>query len=269
VKVPSGWSKLASAPNVPGLSLADSAAYAPKGQDGGTAVVLGTVKSAADNSTLLAAPFLQAIGRVPKPSGAVAIGSDNVQAYRYDNLNPKGFGRTVSVYAAPTSAGVATVACLAPSAQAGSFRSTCDQIANTLTLSGADPVPVGPSKDYAGQVTKALSTLATADKAGQAKLKTAKTPQAQAAAARSLSGAFTKAGTALAGASVGPADKRANANLVSALKQTSSAYGKAASAAAKKDKAGFKQAGAAVAKGRTALGKALNGLKAAGYHVSS
>jgi hypothetical protein len=258
VKVPTGWQKMASAPSVPGLSIDQPVAFSPKGADGGPAVVLGTVKSAADNSTLLAAPFLQAIGSVPKPS-PVQIGSENVQAYRYDNLKPKGFARPVTVYSAPTTAGVATVACVAPTG------STCDQIANTLTVSGGQPLPVGPSKDYAANVTKTLAALGSADKAGLAKLKTATTPQAQAAAASSLQSAFGTAGAALSSADVGPADRGANARLVGALKQTSAAYGKAASAAKGKNKAAFSKASGDVAKGRTALAGALAGLKAAGY----
>ncbi len=199
VKVPASWSELGAAPDVPGLSLADPKAAAPGGEDGGTAIVLGTVEKAADNSTLLAQPFLQAIGDVPKPSGAVQIGGGDVQAYRYENLEPNGFDRTVTVYAAPTSAGVATLACLAPAADAKSFAATCDQIANTLELSSGDPLPVGPSTAYAGAVSKVLGALGKADRAGRAKLKSAKTPQDQASAARSLSSAFNTAGKTLAG----------------------------------------------------------------------
>ena len=80
VKVPADWSELSAAPDVPGLSLSDPKAAAPGGKDGGLAVVVGTVKKAADNSTLLAQPFLQAVGDVPKPSGAVQIGGGDVQA---------------------------------------------------------------------------------------------------------------------------------------------------------------------------------------------
>ena len=206
---------------------------------------------------------------MPKPSGAVQIGGGDVQAYRYDNLKPNGFDRTVTVYTAPTSAGVATVACLAPAADADSFAGTCDEIANTLELKSGDPLPVGPSKDYAATVSKTLATLGKADKAGQAKLKAAKTPQAQAAAATSLAKAFHAAGKTLAAQDLSPADRGANGLLVSALRQTGGAYDKAASAASKKSKSAFSNAGDAVAKGRKAVAKALAGLKAAGYDVAT
>jgi hypothetical protein len=270
VKVPSDWSELATAPDVPGLSVSDPKAAAPGGKDGGLAVVTGTVKKAADNSTLLAQPFLQAVGDVPKPSGAVQIGGGDVQAYRYDALKLNGFDRAVTVYAAPTSAGVATIACLAPPADADSFASTCDQIANTLELSKGDPFPVGPSKDYAATVSKALGTLGKADKSGQSKLKSAKTPGDQAAAARSLSSAFGKASKTLAGEKgLSPADRGVNQLLVTALSDTGKAYGKAASAAAKKNKSAFDKAGGDISAARKSVAGALAGLKAAGYDVAS
>jgi hypothetical protein len=269
VKVPSGWSDLGSAPDVPGLSLKDAKAAAPNGKDGGLAVLVGTADKSANNSTLLAQPFLQAVGDVPKPSGAVQIGGGDVQALKYDALKLNGFDRAVTVYAAPTSAGVATVACLAPPADADSFAATCDQIANTLALSDGDPLPVGPSKDYAAAVSKVMGSLAKADKAGQAKLKAAKTPAAQAAAAGALATAFHKAGKTLAAQDVGPADTGVNALLVKALRQTGGAYDDAASAAKKKSKSAFSKAGGDVADGRKAVANALAGLKAAGYDVAS
>ena len=54
-----------------------------------------------------------------------------------------------------------------------------------------------------------------------------------------------------------------------ALDQTGAAYGKAAGAAGRKDKAGFRKAGSAVADGEKAIAGALAGLKAAGYDVAS
>ena len=268
VNVPTNFAALETAPDVPGLSIKEPAAYAPQGRDGGTAVLVGTVEGDADNSTLLAAPFLQALGEVPQ-KGAVEIGDDGLQAYRYDNLEPQGFDRRVTVFAAPTSGGVATVACLAPPAEAESFSATCDQIANTLQISSGEPVPVGPSPTYAGDVSKVIEGLNAADKSGQAKLKAAKTPQAQGAAARSLAGAYDKAAKGLQGLELSPADRGVNGLLVEGLQNTSAAYRKAAAAAAKGDKAAYRKASADVRKGRLEVGVALEGLKKAGYDVAT
>ena len=260
---------MGTAPDVPGLSLSDAKAASPGGKDGGLAVLVGNVEKAADNSTLLAQPFQQAVGDVPKPNGAVQIGGGDVQAYRYDALKLNGFDRAVTVYAAPTSAGVATIACLAPPADADSFASTCDQMANTLELSSGDPLPVGPSKDYGAAVSKTLGALGKADKAGRAKLKSAKTPQQQAAAAKSLAKAYHGAGRTLARQDLSPADRGVNGLLVKALRQTGGGYDDAASAASKKSKPAFSRAGREIADGRKAVASALAELKAAGYDVAS
>jgi hypothetical protein len=173
----------------------------------------------------------------------------------------------VTVYAAPTTAGVATVACL--SKDSASLAATCDQIANTMKLSSGKPLPLGPSKDYAAAISKTLGTLAKADKSGLSKLRSAKTPRAQASAARSLSAAYGKAAKTLAGQDLSPADRGVNALMVKALRQTSAAYAKAAKAAAAKSKSGFSSANGAVGKGRQAVADALKGLQAAGYDVAT
>jgi hypothetical protein len=257
-KVPAGWSRLGSAPQVPGLGLADSVAFAPGGKDGGDAVVLGAVRQDADNSTLLAPKFISAVGSVP-PREAVQIGA-GLQAYRYRNVRVSGFGRPVTVYAVPTSAGVATLACLGAAA-------TCDGSANTMSLVSAKSFPVGPSEGYAKTVGAALRTLSGAVKSGHAKLTSAKTPAVQASAAQGLSTAYAKAASALSGLSLSPADTLANARLAAALKATSSAYGKAAQAASHHNKSGYAKAARAVTAGRQTVSRALTGLKNAGYAV--
>ena len=111
--------------------------------------------------------------------------------------------------------------------------------------------------------------IGKADKAGQAKLKAAKTPQAQAAAAKSLAKAFHGAGKNLARQDLSPADRGVNGLLVKALRQTGGGYDDAASAAAKKSKAAYSKAGGEISDGRKAVAEALAGLKAAGYDVAS
>ena len=135
-----------------------------------------------------------------------------MQAYRYDDLKPNGFDRAVTVYAAPTSAGVATLACLAPAADAESFGATCDQIANTLELSSGDPFPVGPSKDYAGAVEQdARPRSARPTRRARRKLKCGQ----DAAGARRRRrarwpSAFHAAGKSLAAQDLSPADRGVN-----------------------------------------------------------
>jgi hypothetical protein len=257
-KVPSGWSKLASVPAVPGLGVSDGVAFAPGGKDGGDAIALGAVRGSANNSTLLPAGLIKAAGTLPAKQ-AVALG-DGLQAYRYRNLRLSGFARPVTVYAVPTTAGVATLACLGAAAN-------CDASANTMALVSAKSFPVGPSADYGKAVSGALAALGKAQKSRQAKLASAKTPDAQASAAQSLSAATSKAAGTIGKLDVSPADALANTQLVAALKHTAKAYGSAAKAAKQHDKAAFAKARKAVAAGQKDIAKALSGLKAAGYDV--
>jgi serine/threonine protein kinase len=257
---PDSWSELGSPPEVPGMTLDDPIAVAPKG-GGGTSVVFGVVKEEANNSTLLPAGFLTALGaggKTPKRD-AVELSRAKLQAYRYEKLQPKGSKSAVTVFAVPTSEGVATLACVDPGAD-------CEGIANTLKLTSGSAFPVGPSKDYAAALSKELATLNKQVASGRSGLK-AKTPAAQAAAAHKLAAAYAAAAKGLQGLKLSPADKLSNLQLATALDQTGAAYRKLGSAASKGDRGGYGRAGNAVANGEKAIGQALDGLKAAGYGV--
>ena len=154
LEVPKGWQLLDSTPDIPGLALSDVAAYAPGGRDGGRGVGIGM--GDAKDSTLLASGFREQLGladgEVPERT-AVKLGPDDLEAYRYAGLQPEGFDRTVTLYVAPTSAGVATVVCAAPPEAAEAFAPECEGIADTLQVSDAEPFPVGPDPGYAKTVT--------------------------------------------------------------------------------------------------------------------
>ena len=156
LKVPEDYAELASAPALPGLDLADAAAYAPGGKEGGRAVSFGQAE--ANDSTLLPEQFRTVLGladgEVPDRT-AVKLGPDELQAYRYEGLEPEGSSRRATVYASPTSEGVATVACLALPADAAAFKGECEAIADTLQITSGNAFPVGPDPAYA----KTLGTI--------------------------------------------------------------------------------------------------------------
>jgi hypothetical protein len=256
LKVPESWAD-AAAPKVPGLTLADATAAA----GGGSTVLFGTVRDEADNSTLLPTGLLQAAGAVPKNREAVKVGPDEVEAYRYRDVRLQGLDKPVTLYAIPTTQGVATVACV-PSSK------SCDGVANTLELNGRT-FPVGPSENYAKKVSAALGALnAKVAKASDALAK-AKTPAAQAKATANLRDGYRKAAVDLRGGQLSPADRGANARLVAALNGLAKAYGQGAAAAKNNNKAGFKRAGAAVTTAQRELAGAVEGLRAAGYEIQS
>ena len=95
------------------------------------------------------------------PRQAVQLADYKLQAYRYPNLRPSGIDEPVTLFTTPTSAGVATVACVDPGAD-------CEAIANTLKLNAGTAFPVGPSKEYAAGLGKTLGTLNKKVTAGRA-----------------------------------------------------------------------------------------------------
>jgi hypothetical protein len=262
---PSSWKKISSVPKIPGMQFAAPVALAPGGAAGGESVVVGQVKQGAANSTLLPTGFLEALGLDPgevPPREAVRLSRSDLQAYRYANLRPRGLDQPVTLFTAPTSEGVATVACVDPG-------SDCESIANTLKLNAGTPFPVGPSKDYAAGLGKTLGGLDKKVQAGRGDLRGAKTPKAQAAAAKDLSAAYNAAAASVSKLKVSPADAAANQQLAAALKQTGAAYRRLSAAAGAGSKGGYAKARSAVQRGEQSVDGALRGLEAAGYKVAS
>jgi hypothetical protein len=270
LKVPEGYAEMASAPAIPGLELDGSAAYAPGGKDGGRAVTFG--QADANNSTLLPGRFLKATGLggsdVPERT-AVKLGPDGLEAYRYEGLEPAGSNRTVTVYASPTSEGVATVACLAPPSDAAAFKAECEGIANTLQIASGKPFRVGPDRAYAKTVSATFGKLDRRVANGSKAIDRDKaTFRTQAAAARDVRDAYVAAAKRLRRTVTSPADKLVNSTLVDRLRAAAGAWNKAASAAAKKDKSGFARSSAGIDRTEAGLRRALRALAAVGYDVS-
>jgi serine/threonine protein kinase len=261
LKVPSGWSAPAKPPAVPGLASATSLA----GPSGGT-VEFGEADDSAANSALLAQDLISANGEVPKRT-SVDLGG-GVQAYRYANVKIGG-DRTATIFAVPTSAGVATLACVPAKGAEDAFAPTCDAVATTFRTSDGKPFPVGPSTAYADQLSSTLSKLDKQRSSAAGALKSAKTRQAQAAATGRLATAYAGAAQGLSGLQLSPADVLANTQLVSALKATGAAYKQAAKEARSKDRAGFKREGDKAVAAQREVAKNLALLKQAGYDVKS
>ena len=261
LRFPPSWKRLGAAPRIPGMRFEQPVALAPQGRSGGTSVVFGQVPRAdAGNFTLLPPAFLTAAGfgqsKVP-PRKAVELTRSGIQAYEYENLQAPG---KLTMFAAPTSAGVATIACSAPAAD-------CEAIANTLKLRQGNALPIGPSKAFADAVQKALATVGTASRAGRARLKAATTNRAQAPAARAVSVAYDQAARSLEALSVGPGDAASQKALVARLRAGRQAWTRLSTAAAQHDARGYTAAKAAIATAEQNLQGAVRGLGAAGYSV--
>jgi hypothetical protein len=279
LRYPSTWQLSASATVVPGMRFDAPLVLSHGGRGRLTA---GTDASAAGR-TLLARSFrARVVGGLPHPA-TVRLGG--IVAYRYTGVRVRGLSTPVSVYAAPTSAGVATIACWDPTGTDRTFQGDCTRIAATLRLIGARAYPLGPSPGYARLVSNIFGRLRASTRGPLATLAGTRSASTQAGAARQLAGAYGTAADALDGATAPPMARDAQSAVVAALRRCASAYG-AAAAAAKTGaaippinatslnaaraaaEAAYRRAGGALGAASAALSQALRGLSSLGYTLS-
>ena len=161
-----------------------------------------------------------------------------MQAARYDKLRV-GNGQTASIFAVPTTKGVATLACLADD-------KTCAAIASTVQITGGKAFPVGPSDDLREKIESSLSRLESSEKSAASALKRAGKRSSQVDATRRLASAYASAASALRKAAGQPGRHAAQpASSSPRCGATAAAYTKAVSAGNHKDRAGYKRRPAA------------------------
>ena len=272
LKVPRGWSRMGRPPDI-GLPLSRAVAVAQRPGSALPVIEFGVMKgNKASNSTLLPAAFLSAIGQ---PAGtapsrtAVRLPSWRLEAWRYRNLRPAGSDRQLTVYAVPTTGGVATVACAVAPAQADAFEAQCAAVAGSLELRHARGYPVGPSATYASTLNATTANLQQATRTQEAALMAARTLAAQAAAARTLAESYATAGAQLAELDLSPADEDANRRLFTALRSLGKAYGRVARAATAGDASRYRAVSAAIPAAKARVNAAMAGVRAAGYQPAA
>ena len=264
VAFPAEFSRVSEEPDVPGVRFREPIVLAAD-TPAGARLVAGQV--AASGPELLSAGLKRLLPD-PSPTGeTVRLG--DFQALRYPELQPRDFDGRLSIFAVPTTAGVATIACTGPGGNAGaSFQRDCESIATTLQLPGAKAYTLGPQEAYARSLGRTLDRLSQAVRSGTAELRGAGTPDEQAAAAAALAGDYRRASEAVLAAEVSPRDAAANRALGGALERTGSAYAAAAEAARANDAAGYAAAERRVTRSQRAVQAALSEFEQLGYSLS-
>jgi serine/threonine protein kinase len=259
---PDTWRRASHTPAIEGLDLARPVALSAGAGGGG--VVAG--RSAATGPTLLPAAFVKRLAGRPA-ADRVRLGA--LQALRYRGLRPGGAGPALTVFAVPTSRGVATVACLAPpaSAAAAVFQADCQRVAASLKLSGPRAFGLGPQADYARGADRAITALAAARLRDRRALAGARTQGGQGRLAAALATAHDRALRALSGLAISPADAEAHASLVAAIRRARDGYARMSRAARHHDAKGFAAGERAVRGGDAGLRTALATLEDLGYDI--
>jgi hypothetical protein len=260
---PSTWQRTTPAQAIPGLTFSETIALAPAGASTAERLLAGEVD--AGGPSLLPGGLLAALAHAPQTPTAVRLGG--VDAYRYSDLSVRGLPAMLTLYVVPTTAGVATVACLESSTTTSAQTQECARIAATLRLSSASAFALTPSQQYASALSRALGSLQSALGDAGSRLHGASSASAQAAAASQIASAFDNTGAALARLPVSPAADGANANLASALKAAGAGYGALASAARSEDGAAYTQASRGLGGTQARIASALEELRKAGYTI--
>jgi hypothetical protein len=268
LRVPPGWHSRGGRASIGGLgvekpiSLRSGAGAGPS--LAGMTATAGM--SAAEGPELLAAtyssqPHANRRRRVP-----VALGA--LQGYRYAGLTAPGSGEPVTVFVAPTTRGVATLACRMPIASAAGRRSgaeLCNRIASTLRLRRGKRFPLGPSPAFSRALRKRIGRLVDHRGLALKEMRTATTAGDQAAAAADLSVAFDKAATGLGAVRVSPESAPGKRAVVQALRSGAAAYGELADAAENEDAAAYAPAARLANEAEGALSASLHALARLGY----
>ena len=251
VAVPRNWRPAQGATAIPGLEYDDSVSFTPAGGAGEGILTAGLTQATAP--TLLPESFIAELGETPQRTEAVRLGE--VEAYRYANLRPNGFNGRLTVYAAPTTGGVATIACSAPKSASG-FMPACEEAATSLNLTSGEAVALSSDRDYVDAVDAAVRRLNARTRRAGRRLKAARTSREQAQAAEQLAAAYGKARDAVASAEPSPSLATPAMEIRAALRRAQEAYRDLASAARQRNRAAY-------AKARTQVNAAVRSLRQA------
>ncbi len=257
--VPASWSTEEKAPSVPGLRMRD-AAYAT---DGDHSIVAGMTR--ASGPLLLPAAFERRIeGPKPKTGDRLKLGS--LQAQRYRGLAVRGSGQPMTVYAAPTSAGVVTVACLAPSGGAPTA-GDCERAAATVRNMRGRPVPLAPSRRYAAAVDRVITGINPTRRSFRLRLSKAVNRWQQQDSTGALARAYADGARKLRRVPATPLVADQRADLIAALESASAVYARMQKAALGNDTASWDRGRDDVRTSEARVQGALDALKELGYTV--
>ena len=262
VSHPGDWERASETPRLPGVRFSDPMTLGPEGEAGRT---LTTGMTTTAGATLLPRGLLR---RLPSEPEGEPVRLGELEAYRYEDLRPRGVEDRLTIYVVPTTGDVAMAACRSEPAAAADFLPSCEQVAATMEVSGVEPLPLGPSEAFARDLGNALEPLDEARSSEGENLRQADTPGAQADAARALSNAYGAAARSLSGADPGPAERATAVAIVDSLRELQGGYAALADAAEAGDSAAYAAASDEIEAAEKRLERSLNELGELGYDVS-
>jgi hypothetical protein len=160
----------------------------------------------------------------------------------------------LDVYVVPTTAGVATVACLAE--VVGELLDDCWRVVSSLSLTRGRPLAPGRDAAFGEALRVTAAVLDDADARARRRLSAAVTPDQQARAVAHLPGAYRDAAASL-GRLAAPASRQAD-SVLERLRRTGAAYATYERSLRAADPVAYAQAGAALRERRAALRRVVD-----------
>jgi tRNA A-37 threonylcarbamoyl transferase component Bud32 len=267
VHADAGWRRIRATPPLPGWKLRSAAAAAPTGHAARGVLVVGLAGPDANRASLVPQRLLASLGLRPGvvPDRTATQQGPGVSAYRYAGLRPLGQPFTLTVYAVPTTAGVATIVCRMP-AGGRDLEPSCDRTARTLTLAGADAFPLGADRRYGRAVDRAMRPLRASLASGARADRAARTPTAESRADGGIARDYRVARKPLAAIRrLSPADRQSRSTLVAALGAAAHAWAALGVAATHARPTAYASAAKRASRAQARLQRARSDLLAHGY----
>jgi hypothetical protein len=224
---PSSWQRISVNPSIPGVTFRNKPLYlAPREHPASAGLVVGS--TSAPGPTLLP-KGLSALVAPEAVSRREVVRLGGYEALRYRFVHPRGFGRTLVLYALPA-ADTTTIACFAPPNSDALLRA-CESIATSLRILGAEATSLTPDRRYAAVLSSAFLKLSLERKRGLATLGAAKTRSGQIAAAKTIAAAYAATSMTLLSLRAPSAATGANEAIAYATARAAAAYRALAAAA--------------------------------------
>jgi serine/threonine-protein kinase len=264
LRAPDGWRRQAreQTPEIPGLGLSDRLGLVPD-ELPATGTLSGM--TGATGATLLPRAFRKRLaGDLPR-AARVRLGAQ--QALMYRDLRVRGFDRLVTVFAVPTTLGVATLTCYAPEALTAALRLGCERVAQTLRLRRGRAFPLGPDPATARALDDITGDLNRVRRVRRGGLKAAKSPAGQRRNALALARAQGVAARRAGRLDVSPAIADVMGSIAAALRAGQRAYTRVAAAVSAQDAGSYRTASKAVRAADRDVDAQIGRLADAGYRI--
>jgi serine/threonine protein kinase len=188
-------------------------------------------------------------------------------ALRYSRLRKAGSSLPSTVYALPTSAGVATLVC--QGAAGSQVDKACGAIAETLKADGAHVYSPPPRDGYARAVNPVLSRLAADEATIGARLKAATSPKRLATRLGDLGDAYQRAAQGIGKVDAAPFERDATDAIQARLKRLETLYITLADAARRRQRSRYRTTSGRIERAHDDFRRSVRALEPLGYKLTT